>query len=393
MNKILTTRSQLRATRESGRRVIFEPLSGSIFVPPPQVISIAPTSGSGSGGTTVTINGFNFTGATAVYFGSSLATSFTVVSSTQITAISPAMLSGGVVDITVTTPYGTSVINSGDQYTYIAVPVVTSISPTSGSTVGGTVVTVTGTNFTGATAVKFGTLAATSFTVNSPTQITATSPAAGSSVVDVTVTTAGGTSATSGADQFSYIVATTWNSADLSGVTLSNGNLTMTGNAAANDGVRSTTFRTSGKYYAEFTGNAVFASGSDGVGVALGSASLTTLASNATGAALIYASVGNIWFNGSYTGVTVSNFTTSVVGVALDLGNKRIWFRVAGGNWNGNATYDPATNVGGIDISSIFPGAGAYLAGCVNRVGDATTINPGSSGFAYAIPSGFVAWG
>ena len=99
MNKILTTRSQLRATRESGRRVIFEPLSGSIFVPPPQVISIAPTSGSGSGGTTVTINGFNFTGATAVYFGSSLATSFTVVSSTQITAISPAMLSGGVVDI------------------------------------------------------------------------------------------------------------------------------------------------------------------------------------------------------------------------------------------------------------------------------------------------------
>ena len=56
-------------------------------------------------------------------------------------------------------------------------PAVTSVSPTSGSTDGGTVVTITGTDFTGATAVDFGSDAATAYTVNSSTSITATTPA------------------------------------------------------------------------------------------------------------------------------------------------------------------------------------------------------------------------
>jgi hypothetical protein len=81
---------------------------------------------------------------------------------------------------------------------------VTSINPNSGLTTGGTPVAITGTGFTGATAVKFGSTAATSFTVNSATSITATSPA-GTGTVDVTVTTSFGTSATSSADQFTYV--------------------------------------------------------------------------------------------------------------------------------------------------------------------------------------------
>jgi hypothetical protein len=81
---------------------------------------------------------------------------------------------------------------------------VTSVSPNSGPTTGGTSVTITGTNFTGATAVKFGSTAATSFVVNSATSITATSPAGVLGAVDITVTTSAGTSATSSADQFSY---------------------------------------------------------------------------------------------------------------------------------------------------------------------------------------------
>ena len=83
-------------------------------------------------------------------------------------------------------------------------PKVTGLSPTSGPTAGGTTVTITGTGFTGATTVNFGTTKATSFTVDSDTQITATSPA-GTGVVDVTVVTPGGTSATSSADKFTYI--------------------------------------------------------------------------------------------------------------------------------------------------------------------------------------------
>jgi len=82
-------------------------------------------------------------------------------------------------------------------------PTVTSISPNTGPSAGGTSVTITGTNLTGATSVKFGNTAATSVTVNSATSITATSPA-GSGTVDVTVITGAGTSATSAADQFTY---------------------------------------------------------------------------------------------------------------------------------------------------------------------------------------------
>ena len=66
--------------------------------------------------------------------------------------------------------------------------------------------TITGTGFTGATAVDFGTTPATNLTVVSDTSITADSPA-GTGVVDVTVTTPAGTSAVTPADQFTYTVA------------------------------------------------------------------------------------------------------------------------------------------------------------------------------------------
>ncbi|MGP0093872.1 MAG: autotransporter domain-containing protein [Xanthobacteraceae bacterium] len=81
-----------------------------------------------------------------------------------------------------------------------ACPTVTSISPNSGPL--GTSVTITGTNFSTATTVKFGSTAV-AFTINSATSITAASPP-GSGTVDVTVTDSGGTSTTSTADQFTY---------------------------------------------------------------------------------------------------------------------------------------------------------------------------------------------
>src|SRR5262249_23620076 len=80
---------------------------------------------------------------------------------------------------------------------------VSNVNPNTGPTSGGTSVTITGTNFSGATVVSFGGNAAASFTVNSATQITATSPA-GMGTVDVTVTNENGTSATSSGDRFTY---------------------------------------------------------------------------------------------------------------------------------------------------------------------------------------------
>ncbi len=89
------------------------------------------------------------------------------------------------------------------EYT-AAAPTVTALSPTDGPAAGGTTVTITGTNFNGATAVDFGTTAATDVTVVSDTSITAHSPAGGGTV-DVSIITAGGTSVTSAADHFTYV--------------------------------------------------------------------------------------------------------------------------------------------------------------------------------------------
>ncbi len=83
-------------------------------------------------------------------------------------------------------------------------PSVTGVNPSSGPTSGGIAVTITGTNLKGATAVEFGSNAATNVTVVSSSQITTTAPAGSAGTVDVTVTTPGGTSGTSAADQFTY---------------------------------------------------------------------------------------------------------------------------------------------------------------------------------------------
>ena len=169
---------------------------------PPTVSAVSPDAGSTSGGTSVTITGTNFASGATVSFGGRAATSVTVVSSTSVTAKSPAG-SSGTVDVTVTTSNGTSAVSGSDLFLYGTIPGVSAVSPDAGSTSGGTAVTITGTNFASGMIVAFGATAATGVTVYSSTSISATSPA-GTGTVDVTVTTSNGTSVTSGADLFSY---------------------------------------------------------------------------------------------------------------------------------------------------------------------------------------------
>jgi hypothetical protein len=84
-------------------------------------------------------------------------------------------------------------------------PAVTGVTPNSGSTTGGTTVSITGSGFCGASGVSFGGTAASSFTAQSDTLISAVAPVHAAGSVDVRVTTAGGTSAISPADQFTYV--------------------------------------------------------------------------------------------------------------------------------------------------------------------------------------------
>lgn len=160
---------------------------------PPTISTINPSQGPTTGGTTVTLTGAGMTGSTAVRFGSINATSFTVNSATQITAVSPPRAAGAAA-VTVLHPTGNS---NSVTFTYVTaqVPVVTGVAPSTGPTSGGSSITLTGTGFTGATAVTFAGIPATSFIVNSATQITATTPAGSAGAAVVTVTTPGGTSA------------------------------------------------------------------------------------------------------------------------------------------------------------------------------------------------------
>jgi hypothetical protein len=167
----------------------------------PSVSSVASDAGPVTGGTSTTITGSGFLAGATVDFGTTPASSVTVDSPTQITAVSPAHASGPV-DVSVTTPLGTSASSPGDVFVYGS-PTVTGLAPATGSTSGSTTVTITGTNFTRDATVAFGSVRA-SVAFVSNTSLTAVSPAEAAGVVDVTVTTPAGISATSNADQFAY---------------------------------------------------------------------------------------------------------------------------------------------------------------------------------------------
>jgi alpha-tubulin suppressor-like RCC1 family protein len=170
--------------------------------PPPSVTSLNPTSGPAAGGTTIRITGANLEGATAVDFGAHGATHFTVDSASSITATAPAG-AAGTVDVTVTTPAGTSATGTSDHFTFLPPPSVKKVAAKSGPGEGGTTVTISGANLEGATSVTFGALSTTDITILSAKAITVVTPA-GAGTVAVSVTTPGGTSAPASKAVFEY---------------------------------------------------------------------------------------------------------------------------------------------------------------------------------------------
>jgi sugar lactone lactonase YvrE len=177
------------------------------YVPsPPAVSAINPAKGPLVGGITVTITGANLAEATSVKFGATAAT-ITEDTATQIKATAPAC-SEGAVHVTVTTAGGTSTTSPADEYTCVAAPAVSLLSPSKGPTAGAAAVTITGTNLAEATSVKFGSSEAT-ITEDTATQIKVTTPSCLAGALHVTITTAGGTSATSAADEYTCVAAPT----------------------------------------------------------------------------------------------------------------------------------------------------------------------------------------
>jgi plastocyanin len=164
--------------------------------PAPTISSLAPNNGPPAGGTAVTISGSNFGSGATVKFGTNAATNVNVVSSTSITATTPAH-NEGAVDVTVTNSDGQIAIAT-QGFTYVGLKI-TSVSPNSGSTSGGTNVTIAGSAFQSGATVKFGARSATNVNVVDSSTIIATSPLGPANEqlqVDVVVTNPDGTSAT-----------------------------------------------------------------------------------------------------------------------------------------------------------------------------------------------------
>jgi hypothetical protein len=172
----------------------------------PTATGITPGSGPDDGGTPVTVTGSGFVpGATTVTIGGVVvpATAVTVGGPTTLTFLTPPHAAGPV-DVVVGTIAGAS---APLPFVYLGDPTATGITPATGSTDGGTPVTVTGTNFVpGATSVTIDGIVvpATAVTVTGPTTLTFLTPANAAGPAPVTVTTPSGTSGPLG---FAYVAA------------------------------------------------------------------------------------------------------------------------------------------------------------------------------------------
>ena len=183
----------------------------------PAVTSVSPNDGSATGGNTVTVTGTGFanlTGSDGVRFGSTDATSYTVLSDIKITAVVPPGAAGETVSVTVAGQQADWSV----EYTY-DYPTVTSVTPGSGPAAGGNTVNITGSGFLDAIGVRFGSTDAMSYNVVSDTRIRAVAPAwTGDDTVEVTVITFDGTTA-SWADGYTY----TWETPTVTSVSPNNG--------------------------------------------------------------------------------------------------------------------------------------------------------------------------
>ncbi len=163
---------------------------------PLAISGFAPSSG--PVGTEVTIDGVSFSGVAAVTFNDQLATNVVIDSDTRIRAVVPSGATSGKIRVTTATETAASLDNFVVTVTPTptpgpAAPVITGFAPTSGPV--GTEVTISGTGFSGATAVTFNGLPAGTFVVESGTQIRAVVPS-GATSGKLRVTTAAGTAAT-----------------------------------------------------------------------------------------------------------------------------------------------------------------------------------------------------
>jgi hypothetical protein len=199
--------------------------------------------------------------------------------------------------------------------------------------------------------------------------------------------------------------ASVWNSApitfddttplELNEMVLSNGNLTASkidGTISTTGGVRSTDYATAGKYYFEMTTGAANWNTASFIGIILSTGTYGDISVSQINGTFVAGSGGPIYSNNANSGKTLGGIgSNQLICCAIDLDNRRAWFRKGtAGNWNGDATANPATNVGGVTIA-----AGAFAPFFVQGSGTypiSVTANFGASSYTGTAPSGFGNW-
>jgi hypothetical protein len=181
--------------------------------------------------------------------------------------------------------------------------------------------------------------------------------------------------------------STTWNPSDKSaGITLSGANLVASGTNNGSN-VRSTTSKSSGKWYFEVTATAV--GDLSNIGIADAAFPFPNALGSFDAHAAGYDSLGNLHANTNATLIAASTYTTGdVIGVAVDVPNHKIYWSL-NGVWQNSAV--PASGTGGIDYittSAIF--AAVYFS---TSTLVSLTANFGQNSFAHAPPTGFSPWG
>ena len=185
----------------------------------------------------------------------------------------------------------------------------------------------------------------------------------------------------------------TWNPADVStGITLSNFNLdAKVGIAAGVYGVRATNPTSVGKWYFEATPALITVSGIQAIGLANATWPLNFVSLGTDFKSIGYRPDGSVWENNGIVATISSYLVNSIISVAFDLTNNKIWFRVNGGNWNNDVllSQNPATNTGGVDISSL---SGPFMAAWAGVTTNEILADFGFD-FTYVAPVGFAALG
>lgn len=257
---------------------------------------------------------------------------------------------------------GTSADAVGAQFDYLQTPTITGVSPASGPTVGGNTVTITGTGFEFSRILEvrglaFGSTPATSFTVNSATQITATVPPGAVGTVDITMTALGNVAVpTSAADRYVYhpTCTTTITGTNSSKITVSSGltclvDATQTGQVTVKAGAALS----------------VTDSTINGAVTATGSAGITYCGSSETGNLTVTGATGPVVLSGALPDGTACGADT-ISGVVTITGASAP-VTLTGLNQHGTLTLE--NNAAGVDLD------GGQLNGPVS-VSDNTATAP-----------------